>query len=42
MEIVKGWYINIKNVDDMYEISLRDFENAYKFTDELEKRGPKL
>lgn len=39
MEIAKGGYINITNVDDMYGISLRDFEDTYKFTDEFEIKG---
>ena len=42
MQIAAGGYINITNVDDMYGISQRDFEDTYKFTDELEKKGPKL
>lgn len=42
MKIAAGGYINITNVDDMYGISQRDFEDTYKFTDELEKKGPRL
>lgn len=42
MQIAAGGYINITNVDDMYGISQRDFEDTYKFTDELEKKGPEL
>lgn len=35
MKIAAGGYINITNLDDMYGISQRDFEDTYKFTDEL-------
>lgn len=35
MQIVAGGYINITNVNDMYGISQRDFEDTYKFIDEL-------
>ncbi len=41
MQIAAGGYINITNVDDMYGISQRDFEDTYKFTDNLSKKGPK-
>ncbi len=30
MQIAKGGYINITNVDDMYGISKRDFDDTYK------------
>lgn len=33
MQIAKGGYINITNVDDMYGISQRDFEDTYRFSD---------
>lgn len=42
MKIAAGGYINITNTDDMYGISQRDFEDTYRFTDELSKKGPKL
>ena len=42
MQIAAGGFINITNVDDMYGISQRDFEDTYRFTDELAKKGPKL
>ena len=42
MQISAGGYINITNVDDMYGISQRDFEDIYRFTDELSKKGPKI
>ena len=38
MQIAAGGYINITNVDDMYGISQRDFEDTYRFTDDLEKK----
>lgn len=40
MQIAAGGYINITNVDDMYGISQRDFEDTYKFTDDLSKKWP--
>lgn len=42
MKIAAGGYINITNVDDMYGISQRDFEDTYKFTDNLSKKDPKM
>lgn len=42
MKIADGGYINITNVNDMYGISQRDFEDTYRFTDELSKKGPKI
>ena len=42
MKIAAGGYINITNPDDMYGISQRDFEDTYKFTDEISKKGPKI
>ena len=42
MKIAAGGYINITNPDDMYGISERDFEDTYKFIDELNKKGPRL
>ena len=42
MQIAAGGYINITNVDDMYGISQRDFEDTYKFIDNLSKKGPKM
>ena len=42
MQIAAGGYINITNVDDMYGISQRDFEDTYKITDNLSKKGPKM
>ena len=42
MKIAAGGYINITNVNDMYGISQRDFEDTYKFTNELEKKVSKL
>ena len=38
MQIAAGGYINMTNVDDMYGISQRDFEDTYKFTNDLEKK----
>ena len=35
MAIAAGGYINITNPDDMYGISQRDFEDTYKYIDEL-------
>lgn len=35
MKIAAGGYINITNIDDMYGISQRDFEDTYRFTDDL-------
>lgn len=42
MKIASGGYINITNVDDMYGISQRDFEDTYAFADDLKKESPKL
>lgn len=42
MQIASGSYINITNVDDMYGISQRNFEDTYKFVDDLSKKGPKM
>ena len=42
MRIAAGGFINITNANDMYGISQRDFEDTYKFMDELEKNGPRL
>lgn len=44
MMIAAGGYINITNIDDMYDISKRDFEDTYKVVnaDEVEKKGPTL
>ncbi len=33
MKIAKGGYINITNVNDMYAISKRDFDDTYRFVD---------
>lgn len=41
-KISAGGFINITNPNDMYGISKRDFEDTYKFTDDLEKKGPKI
>ena len=40
MMIAADGYINITNIDDMYGISKRDFEDTYKVvnTDEAEKK----
>ena len=38
MNIEKGGYINITNVDDMYGISKRDFEDTYRFVGEEIKK----
>ena len=38
MQIAAGGYINITNVDDMYGISKRDFEDTYKFLENYQKR----
>lgn len=35
MKIAKGGYINITDVDNMYGISKRDFDDTYKFSDEI-------
>lgn len=37
MTIAAGGYINITNLDDVYAISKRDFEDTYKFVDEKHK-----
>lgn len=37
MKIASGGYINITNVNDMYGISQRDFEDTYKFCDEINR-----
>ena len=37
MQIAAGGYINITNVNDMYGISQRDFEDTYKFIDTTPK-----
>ena len=42
MEIAAGGYINITDHDKMYGVSLRDFEDTYRFIDELEKKVPRL
>ena len=42
MKIAAGGYINITNVDDMYGISERDFNDTYKYVDEKENKGPRL
>ena len=42
MQIAAGGYINITNIDDMYGISQRDFQDTYRFTEDLEKKGPRL
>ena len=34
MQIAKGGYINITNIEDMYGISERDFLDTYKFINE--------
>lgn len=39
MQIAAGGYINITNVNDMYGISKRDFEDTYRFTDEVPTKG---
>lgn len=39
MKIAAGGFINITNIDDIYGISKRDFEDTYKLKDELEKKG---
>lgn len=39
MKIATGGYINITNVDDMYGISERDFEDTYRFTDAAKKKN---
>lgn len=39
MRIAAGGYINITNPNDMYGISQRDFEDTYRFTDELQKKA---
>ena len=38
MNIEKGGYINITNVDDMYGISKRDFDDTYRFVEEENKK----
>lgn len=42
MQIAAGGYINITDVNDMYGISQRDFEDTYSFVDELSSEGPQL
>ena len=38
MKIAKGGYINITDVNDMYGISERDFDDTYRFSDEVETK----
>lgn len=38
MKIAEGGYINISNIDDMYGISKRDFEDTYRPINTEEKR----
>ena len=38
MAIAAGGYINITNPDDMYGISQRDFEDTYKYIDEIDRK----
>lgn len=42
MQIAAGGYINITNVDDMYGISQRDFDDTYRFIDQVQKRSPRI
>ena len=42
MKIAAGGYINITNANDMYGISKRDFDDSYRFIDDLEKSSPRL
>lgn len=42
MKIAAGGFINITNIDDMYGISERDFNDTYKFTDETPVKTPKF
>ncbi len=37
IKIAAGGYINITNINDMYGISERDFNDTYQFTEEQEK-----
>ena len=37
MKIAAGGYINITNINDMYGISERDFNDTYQFTEEQAK-----
>lgn len=37
MKIARGGYINITNENDMYGISKRDFEDTYKFCEEIKR-----
>ena len=37
MKIAAGGYLNVTNLDDIYGISKRDFEDTYRFTDETKK-----
>lgn len=39
MAIATGGYINITNPDDMSGISQRDFEDTYKYIDELNRNA---
>ena len=38
MAIAAGCYINITNPDDMYGISQIDFEDTYKYIDEIDRK----
>jgi hypothetical protein len=38
MQSAADGYINITNIDDMCGLSQRDFEETYKFTDNLSKK----
>ena len=42
IQVAAGGYINITNINNMYAISQRDFEDTYRFIDDIPKKGPKL
>lgn len=41
MKVAKGGYINITDVNDMYAISKRDFDDTYRFVDETPEQQVK-
>ena len=38
----RKYHISKQDFDDMYGIFQRDFEDTYRFTDDLSKKGPKM
>ena len=42
MKIAAGGYINITDINDMYGISQRDFDDTYRFKDDFDIKSPRL